>query len=36
MKWCNKYECWCEDVVQILGLTDCYSDCDECEYVDEV
>lgn len=39
MKWCNLYNCWCDDVKDVIDETyvevcdyDCKS-CDECEEI---
>lgn len=34
MKWCNHYNCWCDDAEEITEGLDNYCDYD-CKYCDE-
>lgn len=35
--WCNKYCCWCDDVIELTdGQNDCNGDCRNCRHFEEV
>ena len=37
-KWCNHFDCWCNDVCEIIpeeGI-DCDGDCRHCEEMEDV
>ena len=37
MKWCNKYNCWCSDVEDIIDDPDCELECDdECDFLERI
>ena len=31
MKWCNLYNCWCDEVEDIIDELGCDGDCKNCE-----
>lgn len=38
MKWCGRYFCWCDELVEIIpeeGI-DCDLECDDCEVCEDV
>jgi hypothetical protein len=37
MKWCNHYNCWCNDAEDITdGMGDCDYECNGCEDCEEI
>ena len=36
MKWCDYYNCWCDEVEDIIDDADCYFSCESCDNCQEV
>lgn len=35
--WCGKYNCWCEDVTELMdNQNNCNGNCSECVFCEEV